>query len=128
MICLAKPVNMKEAADVGMVNKVADSYYEMIQEAKKEVERLTRNVTRIPDGKVEIPPVELPDPPMAGKQVLSKEAVAILVRIIEKGAASATFAEALEVGYQGMGEIACTDAAKEGISAFLQKRAPEYKK
>ena len=65
---------------------------------------------------------------MAGKQALSKEAVSILVRIIEQGAATERFADALEVGYQGVGEIACTDAAREGISAFLQKRPPEYKK
>jgi enoyl-CoA hydratase/carnithine racemase len=65
---------------------------------------------------------------MAGKQVLSKEAVSILVRIIEQGAAAEKFADALEVGYQGMGEISCTEAAQEGINAFLQKRTPEFKK
>jgi enoyl-CoA hydratase/3-hydroxyacyl-CoA dehydrogenase len=128
MICLARPLNAKEAADVGMVDRLADSYYEMIQEARKEVERLQGRVTRIPDGKVEIPPIVLPEPPMAGKQALSKEAVSILARIIEQGAAAATFADALEVGYKGMGEISCTDAAREGINAFLQKRVPEFKK
>jgi 1,4-dihydroxy-2-naphthoyl-CoA synthase len=30
--------------------------------------------------------------------------------------------------YRGFGEIACTDAAKEGISAFLERRKPEFKK
>jgi len=128
MICLAKPISVKEAAEIGMVDKLADSYYEMIQEAKKEVGRLQGHVTRIPDGRAEILPVVLPEQPMAGKQPLSKEAVSILVRIIEKGAAAGTFADALEVGYQGMGEIACTDAAREGISAFLEKRQPQYTK
>ncbi len=92
------------------------------------MERLQGHVTRIPDGKVEIPPVEVPEQPMAGKQALSKEAVSILVRIIEQGAATERFTDALEVGYRGLGEIACTDAAREGINAFLQKRPPEYKK
>jgi enoyl-CoA hydratase/3-hydroxyacyl-CoA dehydrogenase len=32
------------------------------------------------------------------------------------------------VGYRGFGEIACTDAAKEGISTFLERRKPEFKK
>jgi enoyl-CoA hydratase / 3-hydroxyacyl-CoA dehydrogenase len=128
MICLSRPVTAKEAVEIGMVDKLADNYYEMILEARKEVERLQGKVTLIPDGKVEIPPVELPEQPMAGKQVLSKEALSIVVRVIEEGAATERFADALEIGYQGVGEIACTEAAREGISAFLQKRPPEYKK
>ncbi len=128
MVCLAKPIGAKEAAEAGMINKVADSYYEMIQEARKEVERLKGAVTRIRDGRVDIPPVELPPQPSAGKLTLSKEAVSLLARIIEQGAATERFADALEAGYQGFGEMACTDAAREGIDAFLQKRPPEYKK
>ena len=65
---------------------------------------------------------------MAGKQPLSKEAVSIIVKTIRDGAAAATFAEALEIGYRGNAEIACTEAAKEGISAFLEKRRPDFKK
>ena len=59
---------------------------------------------------------------------MSREAVAITVKTIKAGAAAETFAEALERGYQGNAEIACTDAAKEGITAFLEKRRPEFKK
>ena len=128
MICLSRPVTAKEAAEIGMVDKLVDNYYEMIQDAQREVERLQGKVPLIPDGKVEIPPVEVPAQPMAGKQALSKEVLSIVVRIIAQGAATERFADALEVGYQGVGEIACTDAAREGISAFLQKRPPEYKK
>jgi len=58
---------------------------------------------------------------MAGKQVLSREAVSIIIKTIKAGAAAATFDQALEMGYKGNAEIACTDAAKEGITAFLEK-------
>ena len=45
-----------------------------------------------------------------------------------QGAVEADLAQALEVGYRGFGKIACTAAAKEGISAFLERRKPEFKK
>jgi len=49
------------------------------------------------------------------------------IAIIGAGTAD-SLSGALEIGYQGSAEIACTYAAKEGISAFLQKRKPEFKK
>ncbi|MCX5799619.1 MAG: enoyl-CoA hydratase/isomerase family protein [Proteobacteria bacterium] len=63
MLCFAKPINAKEAANIGMVSKLADSYYEMIQEAVKEVNRLEGKIKRIPDGKIEIPGIEFPENP-----------------------------------------------------------------
>jgi enoyl-CoA hydratase/3-hydroxyacyl-CoA dehydrogenase len=65
---------------------------------------------------------------MAGKQALSKDAVSIIIKMIKAGAAAATFDQALEKGYEGNAEIACTDAAREGISALLEIRRPEFKK
>ena len=65
---------------------------------------------------------------MAGNQPLSREAVAITARTIERSVATENLAEALEIGYRGFGENACTDAAREGISAFLERRRPVYKK
>jgi enoyl-CoA hydratase/3-hydroxyacyl-CoA dehydrogenase len=50
------------------------------------------------------------------------------MKVIQESGACANFKDALEIGYKGFGEIACTDAAKEGISAFLKKRQPVFKK
>jgi enoyl-CoA hydratase/3-hydroxyacyl-CoA dehydrogenase len=128
MICLARSMNAKEALEIGMVSKVVDDIPELIKEAVQMVNRLQGKITRIPDGKTEIPEFSLPDPPLAGKLPLSREVIAITVKTIKGGAAAETFAEALERGYQGNAEVACTDAAKEGITAFLEKRRPEFKK
>jgi enoyl-CoA hydratase/3-hydroxyacyl-CoA dehydrogenase len=128
MICLARAITAKEALEIGMVSKVVDDIPALIKAAVEEVKNFEGKIPRIPDGNVEIPEFTLPDPPMAGKQPLSREAIAITVKTIKAGAAAETFSEALERGYQGNAEIACTEAAKEGITAFLEKRRPEFKK
>jgi len=128
MICLAKPLKADEAVGIGMIRKIVDDYPSLINAAIDEVNRLQGNITRIPEGKIQIPQIKIPEEPMAGKQVLSKEAVAITVKTIQAGAATEILSNALEIGYQGFGEIACSDAAKEGISAFLERRKPDFKK
>ena len=111
-----------------MIAKLADNHQDLIRAAVDEINILQGKVTGIPDGAVEIPEINIPEEPMAGRQPLSKEAVAITARTIQRSVATEDLAAALEVGYQGFGEIACTDAAKEGISAFLERRKPEFKK
>ncbi len=128
MICFGRPIKAKDAAEIGMVTRIVDDYSELIKAAVEEVKNLQGKVKRIPDAKVDIPEITIPDEPMAGKQPLSKEAVSIALKTVKDGVAADSFAEALEIGYKGFGEIACTDAAKEGISAFLEKRKPEFKK
>jgi len=128
MLCLGRTVNAQEATDIGMVKKLTDNYLDMVKAAIEEVNRLQGKVERVPDGKVDIPEIKLPEQPMTGKLALSKEAVSIVAKTIKNGAVATSFKDALEIGYRGFGEIACTDAAKEGISAFLERRQPEFKK
>jgi len=128
MICFGKPLAAKEAARIGMVSKLVDSHQDLIQAAAEEIANLQGKVAGIPQGAVDIPELVMPDQPMAGKQALSQEAVTITARTIQKAVAADDLGEALEIGYQGFGEIACSEAAREGISAFLERRRPEFKK
>lgn len=128
MICLAKPLSASQALEVGMVGKICDDYSMLIREAVERVRQLHGQIRPIPEGRIKIPEVKLPAEPMAGKLALSKEAVTLTARTIHAAAAAETLADALEAGYRGFGEIACTDAAKEGISAFLAKKKPVYKR
>lgn len=128
MICFAKRISSKEAAEIGMVTSIAKNYSDMIQAAVKEVQRLRGNIPKMIEGKVSVPEIRLPDHPVAGKLTLSKEALSVLVKIIQDAAAAETLSSALEVGYLGSGEMACTDAAREGITAFLEKREAKFTK
>jgi enoyl-CoA hydratase/3-hydroxyacyl-CoA dehydrogenase len=128
MICLGKPLTALEAAEIGMVSKLADDYIGLIKTAVAEVHQLQDRIKRIPEGKIDVPDVKVPEETEGPMMKLSKEAVAITARTIREGAAVDNFKDALEVGYKGFGDIACSDAAKEGITAFLEKRKPEFKK
>jgi enoyl-CoA hydratase/3-hydroxyacyl-CoA dehydrogenase len=128
MICFGKPLKATQAAEIGMVAGLANDHRGLVQAALEEVNNLQGNVTGIPPGKVDIPDINIPDEPRAGRRLLSKEAVTITAQTIQKGVSTEDLAQALEVGYRGFGEIACTDAAKEGIAAFLERRNPEFKK
>jgi len=128
MICLARPLKAAEAAERGIVSRLADDYADLIAKAIEEVHALQGNLPRIEDGKMDLPPPAIPDAPTAASQPLSRKAVAITVKTIQAAAAAAKLADALEIGYRGFGEIACTAAAREGISAFLEKRRPVFEK
>lgn len=128
MLCLGKALDAKTAADIGMVSELANDYTELIDKAVGKVHNLQGKVTRIPEGKLDIPEVEVPEQPAAGKLLLSKEAVSITAQTIKEAANAENLREALEIGYQGFGKIACTEAAREGITSFLEKRSPKFNK
>ncbi len=128
MIRFGARLSAEEALGIGVVTRLADDYAGLIACAVQEVKDLVGKVEHIPDGPVEIAEMEFTERPMAGKLSLSREVVEIISKAIQDAARAPTFEEALEVGYRAFGHVACTEAAKEGISAFLQKRNPEFRK
>ena len=127
MILFGKPVTAEAAADVGIVDQVVRDPADLVSTALDLVQRLRQNLPRIKDGAVELPDISIPETPQAGKQPLSREAVMITADTVRQAAAADGLDDALELGYAGFGEIACSEAANEGISAFLQRRKPNFK-
>jgi len=129
MIRQADRMTAKEAKDLGIISGLAGDYLDLIQMAVDEVKAMAdKPLPRIPDEPVEIAELKTLDAPTAGRLPLSREVVAIIADAIRDAAAKSSFEEALEVGYQAFGKVACTDGAREGITAFMEKRTPEYKK
>jgi enoyl-CoA hydratase/3-hydroxyacyl-CoA dehydrogenase len=128
MIGKAERMTVEEAVEIGIVKKTASSFPDLIDAAIAEVNRLQGNIPRISEGPVEIPPFTVPEAPMAGDLALSKEILGIIGGVINKAAKAETLAEALEIAYLGAGDISCAQDCKEGVTAFLEKRKPEFNK
>jgi enoyl-CoA hydratase/3-hydroxyacyl-CoA dehydrogenase len=128
MIGQAEKMTVKEAVEIGIVKKTASSFPDLIDAAIAEVNRLQGNIPRISEGPVEIPPFTVPEAPLAEDLPLSKEILGIISRVVNKAAKAKTLAEALEIAYLGAGDISCAKDCQEGVTAFLEKRKPEFNK
>ncbi len=129
MIRQADRLTATEAFELGIVSGLADEYLDLVKMAVEEVKVMAgKELPRIADEPVKIGALEPLENPAAGKMPLSKEVVGIITDAIKDAAASPSFEEALEVGYRAFGSVALTEGAQEGISAFLERRTPEYKK
>jgi enoyl-CoA hydratase/3-hydroxyacyl-CoA dehydrogenase len=128
MIGEAERMTIEDALEIGIVKKTASSFPDLMDAAIAEVDRLQGNIPRISQEPVEIPPFVVPETPMAGDLPLSKEILGIIGGVINKAAAAKTLTEALEIAYLGAGDVSCAKDCKEGVTAFLEKRKPEFNK
>jgi enoyl-CoA hydratase/carnithine racemase len=129
MIATAQRLTVQEALEIGMVQKILPDFTSLIDAAVAEVERLQGDIPRIPQGPVAMPAFTVPESPVAmGGLPLSRETLEIFAWVINQAAAAGTLAEALEIAYRGAGDISCTEASKEGVRAFLEKRKPVFAK
>jgi enoyl-CoA hydratase/3-hydroxyacyl-CoA dehydrogenase len=127
MLRLAQRLTAEKARDLGIVTAVAEDYSGLIRTAVDRVLGLQGRVEQIPDSPCQIAPLASIRDPKAGNVRLSDQVVAIITDAIQRAAAASSFEEALEIGYKAFGDVACTEAAREGISAFMEKRAPQFK-
>ncbi len=127
MLRTARKLKAVEAASLGVLDGLADSYESLVELAVGRVRELAGHVAGITEGPVdvgELPPVE----PYAGKQLISREVIDIIGAAIRDAAAATDFEEALEIGYRAFAASACTPAAREGVTAFLTHLRPDFSK
>jgi enoyl-CoA hydratase/3-hydroxyacyl-CoA dehydrogenase len=128
MMRRAERVSAKKAHELDIVDGLSDDYAAMIESAVERVQALSGHLRSPADGAIVI---TLPAPAeavAANGQKLSVEVTRILERAIVEAAAAPTFSAALEIGYRAFGASACTAAAREGIDAFLSRRAADFTK
>ena len=116
-----------QAHELGIVDELADGYDDLIARAVARVHALAGHVAadsrrrrwRCRRSKVERGEA-------ADGRALSGTVISLIERAVRDAAAAPTLQAALEVGYRAFGAVACTAAAREGITAFGERRAPDF--
>ncbi len=126
MLRRAERLQATRALELGVVDALADDYRSLVLTAVERVKALQGKVAGIPAGAVALGALAPIEPKAASGQPLSAEVIAIMEQAIRAAAAAPTLEAALEVGYRAFGDSACTAAAREGISAFQEKRKPDF--
>jgi enoyl-CoA hydratase/3-hydroxyacyl-CoA dehydrogenase len=128
MMRSAERVSAKTAHELGMIDHLSDDYAAMIEAAIERVHVLQGRLQPPADGAVAIEPPAPSEAIAANGQKLSAEVTRILDKAIVEAAAAQNFNAALEIGYRAFGLSVCTAAAREGIDAFLARRAADFSK
>ena len=126
MLRRAERLKAVRALELGVIDELADDYPGLVRAAVARVRALSGKVAGIPNGAIDIAPLDRIEPKAANGQVLSAEVIRLMESAIHEAASARTLDEALEVGYRAFGESACTHAAREGITAFQEKRKPDF--
>jgi enoyl-CoA hydratase/3-hydroxyacyl-CoA dehydrogenase len=128
MLRSAKKLDAASAAELGIVDELADDYRDLVKRAVAKVDVLQGGVTSTPDGPVETPSFDGVKAESADGQQLSAAVVGIIEEAVTEAAKASSLEAALEIGYRAFGKTACTAAAREGIESFQQRRRPDFTK
>jgi enoyl-CoA hydratase/3-hydroxyacyl-CoA dehydrogenase len=126
MLRRCEKLKAKQALALGVVAALAKDSAELIALAVARVQALAQGHGQIADAPVTLPAFEPMEAKAASGMALSPTTLALLERAVQQAAQAPTLAAALEIGYLAFGDSACTAAAREGIAAFGERRAPDF--
>lgn len=126
MLRRCEKLKAKQALALGVVDALAKDSSELITLAVARVQALAPGHGRIADAPVALPAFEPMQAKAATGMALSPTTLALLEMAVQQAAQAPTLAAALEIGYLAFGDSACTAAAREGIAAFGERRAPDF--
>jgi enoyl-CoA hydratase / 3-hydroxyacyl-CoA dehydrogenase len=130
MIRRGERMPAKTAHALGILDAVVADRASLIDAAVARVHALAGHLpaSRYREGAISLAALAPIAPLAANGQRLSAEVIGIAETAIREAAAAPTFNAAIEIGYRAFGMSACTAAAREGIEAFAQRRAPDFTK
>ncbi len=126
MLRRGERLRAEQAHELGIVDALADGFHDLMAKAVARVHALADHVPRIGDSAVAVPGFSAEAPRSVDGRVLSAGVVALIEAAVRDAAAAPRLDAALEIGYRAFGAVACTAAAREGIAAFLDRRAPDF--
>jgi enoyl-CoA hydratase / 3-hydroxyacyl-CoA dehydrogenase len=126
MLTRGERLEAAQAFELGILDELADGYGDLVARAVKRVHAHAGRVASIGDAPVAVPPFEAAQARTVDGRALSGTVVGLIERAVRDAAAAPSLQAALEIGYQAFGAVACTAAAREGIAAFGERRAPDF--
>ena len=128
MLLRAEKMTATAALGLKVIDRLADTHEALLPDAVRRVGELAGKRRGLADAPVSIaPPPAVGDEPRSfNGQRISAAVSAVIRQAVSNAAAAASLDEALELGYAAFAESAATAAAREGISAFMEKRKPEF--
>lgn len=126
MLGRAERVGAPRLHELGVVDALAADIPTLIRSAVARVRAMAGQVGDSRAGPATLPANPPGPPTSAAGAPLSLEILTILDQAVRDAAAEATLEAALAISYRAFGRSACTAAAREGIAAFGEGRAPDF--
>ena len=126
MLGRAERVGAPRLHELGVVDALAADIPTLIRSAVARVRAMAGQVGDSRAGPAILPANQPGPPTSAAGAPLSLEILTILDQAVRDAAAEATLEAALAISYRAFGRSACTAAAREGIAAFGEGRAPDF--
>jgi enoyl-CoA hydratase/3-hydroxyacyl-CoA dehydrogenase len=127
MLREATPLQAGIASELGILDAVVDEVEDLLPAALRLIDELAGSPrdTRVTPVEIEAAP---PASGLVRGQPVSRRVIAIIDRAVHDAARATSLSSALAIGYRAFGECACTAAAREGVTAFGERRSPDFSK